>query len=525
MFRGIRKRAGIALLSGLALGVAATTIATAPAEAKNKFIFANSSAYDTMDPQALFDVGRVAYRLNLYDGLMRWLDNPPELNLWLAESYEVSPDGMKYVFKLRSGAKFHDGSNVEAKDVVYSIERILALKKGAASLFLKVIKPGSTKAIDNRTVAFNLVKPSAIFLATVPEIHILNADLVKKNETGGDWGSAWLSKNDAGSGSFKLKRYDPAKGFLAERFVDHFYGWGDKYLDEIEFRTVVEINSRVLGLMKGDFHGADGYMPQDQIKRLAKSPNVNVMDQESMRIFYFIIHNARAPMNDVNFRKALSYAFDYDGFIDNILSGSVARNPSPLPNNIWGAPKDAKGYTFDLKKAKEYLDKVKKPIREITIGALAGYGQTEQAAVLLQNAMTKLGLKSKIVAEPWPVASGKMRKEDQMYDLLPLWKSTYYADPNNWVGEMYYSPNIGSRNNSWYKDKDVDGWITEALASTDKKVRSANYTKAANKVLDDAAGIFVYNTKWFGPYNSKVKGVRFSPIGNAQEMRWVYFDK
>ena len=189
------------------------------------------------------------------------------------------------------------------------------------------------------------------------------------------------------------------------------------------------------------------------------------------------------------------------------------------------APKDAKGYTFDLKKAKEYLDKVKKPIREITIGALAGYGQTEQAAVLLQNAMTKLGLKSKIVAEPWPVASGKMRKEDQMYDLLPLWKSTYYADPNNWVGEMYYSPNIGSRNNSWYKDKDVDGWITEALASTDKKVRSANYSKAANKVLDDAAGIFVYNTKWFGPYNSKVKGVRFSPIGNAQEMRWVYFDK
>ena len=139
--------------------------------------------------------------------------------------------------------------------------------------------------------------------------------------------------------------------------------------------------------------------------------------------------------------------------------------------------------------------------------------------------MTKLGLKSKIVAEPWPVASGKMRKEDQMYDLLPLWKSTYYADPNNWVGEMYYSPNIGSRNNSWYKDKDVDGWITEALASTDKKVRSANYSKAANKVLDDAAGIFVYNTKWFGPYNSKVKGVRFSPIGNAQEMRWVYFDK
>ena len=278
----------------------------------------------------------------------------------------------------------------------------------------------------------------------MPEIHVLNSDLVKANEKDGDWGSAWLSTNDAGSGSFQLKRYDPAIGFAATRFEDHFKGWGDKYLDEIEFRTVVEINSRVLGLMKGDFHGTDGYLPQDQVIRLRNSENVNVMDQESMRIFYFIIHNGREPMNDINFRKALNYAFDYNGFIDNILSGSVARNPVPLPNNIWGAPKGVSGYTFDLEKAKEHLDKVKKPIREITIGALAGYGQTEQAAVLLQNAMTKLGIKSKIVAEPWPVASGKMRDEQQMYDLLPLWKSTYYADPNNWIGEMYSTANIGA---------------------------------------------------------------------------------
>ena len=130
---------------------------------------------------------------------------------------------------------------IEAKDVVYSMDRILALKKGAASLFINSIKPGTTKALDRHTVEFNLNSPSAIFLATVPEVHVLNSDLMKKHEKDGDWGSAWLSKNDAGSGSFKLKRYDPAIGFAATRFEDHFKGWGDKYLDEIEFRTVVEI--------------------------------------------------------------------------------------------------------------------------------------------------------------------------------------------------------------------------------------------------------------------------------------------
>ena len=106
-------------------------------------------------------------------------------------------------------------------------------------------------------------------------------------------------------------------------------GWDmvENPLDEIEFRTVVEINSRVLGLLNGDFHGTDGYLPQDQVKRLRDSDNVYVDEQESMRIFYSIIHHGRAPMNDVNFRKAVSYAFDYDGFNKDILSDSVARNP------------------------------------------------------------------------------------------------------------------------------------------------------------------------------------------------------
>ena len=497
---------------------------TQQALAKDKFIFANSSPYDTLDPHVIYDVGRVASRLNLYDGLLRWLDNPPKLEPWLAESYDISDDGLKYTFVLREGATFHDGSPIEAKDVVYSIERILALKKGAFSLFSKSIAPGSTKALDARTVEFNLNDPSSIFLATVPAIHVVNSDLVKSKEVDGDWGGVWLSKNEAGSGSFELTRYDPAIGFQAKRYADHFMGWGDKYLDEIEFRTVVEINSRVLGLLNGDFHGTDGYLPQDQVKRLAASDNVYVMEQESMRIFYSIIHNGRKPFDDINLRKAISYSFDYDAFIDDILSGSVARNPVPLPNNIWGAPKGVGGYTYDLDKAKEHLAKVKKPIPEITLGALAGYGQTEQAAALLQNGLNKIGLKTKIVAEPWSVASKKMRDEQQMYDLLFLWRSTYYADPNNWVGEMYACDQVGARNNSWYCKPEVDKLLMEARVEPDQAKRSANYEKAAKMVMDDAAGVFVYNTKWFGPYNKDVKGVRFSPIGNAQEMRWVYFD-
>lgn len=508
----------------VAISLTGAFIAPGNVEAKNKFVFANSSPYDTLDPHTVYDVGRVATRINLYDGLMSWMDNPPQLQPTLAESYTISDDALSYTFTLRKGTKFHDGSTLEADDVVYSMERLLGMKKGAFSLFSNIIEPGTTKALDSNTVQFNLTERSSVFLATVPALSIVNADLVKSHEVNGDWGAVWLSQNEAGSGSFALSRYDPAIGFSAKRFPDHFQGWGDKYLDEIEFRTVVEVNSRVLGLMNGDFHGTDGYLPQDQVKRLAASDNVNVLAEESMRIFYSIINNGRKPFDDINLRKAISYSFDYDSFINDILSGSAARNVGPSPNNIWGSPSDVTGYTYDLEKAKEHLALVKGPVREITIGALAGYQQTEQAAALLQNGLNKIGLKTKIVAEPWSVASAKMRNEQEMYDLLFLWKSTYYADPNNWMGELYACNQIGARNNSWYCNPEVDALLTEARVNPDQAVRAANYEKAYKLIVEDAAGVFIYNTKWFGPYNKSVKGVRFSPIGNAQEMRWIYME-
>ena len=202
-----------ALTAGTALG--SGTIANA--QAKTRFVFANESDYDTADPHAAFDVGRVAIRLNIYDGLMRWQNNPAVLEPWVAENHTISPDGLTYTFVMRKGVKFHDGTEVKAQDVVYSLERILAVGKGAASLFKTMIDPGAAKAIDDYTVEFKLAKPSAIFLSIIPEIHIVNAALVKKNEKNGDHAEAWLSKNSAGSGAYKMTQFDPAIGFVAER--------------------------------------------------------------------------------------------------------------------------------------------------------------------------------------------------------------------------------------------------------------------------------------------------------------------
>jgi peptide/nickel transport system substrate-binding protein len=520
--------------SALALAFVTVTIGIHPIRAgaadpkPQTLVFVQGTEYDNLDPHAIFDQSRVGSRLNLYDNLYRWQDNPPKLNAWLAESYTVSADGLKYRFKLRKGVKFHDGSELTADDVAYSADRQLALKKGAASLLASLYEAGSTKAIDRSTVEFTLSKPTAIFMAAVPTLFVVNKQLVEKNADKGDWGARWLSSNDAGSGSYALERYDPAVGFTAVRFKDHFLGWGHNQspIERIDFRSVRETTSVVLGLIKGDFHGTDGFLPADQIDRLRKSENVRIVEQETMRIFTIQLNNQRAPMNDVHVRRAISYAFDYDGFNNGVLKGTVVRNPVPLPNNMWGVPKGVKGYTYDIDQAKAELAKASVKIdRPLRLHIVAGNAQSEQAATVMKAGLEKIGITVQIVPEPWPTLTGRAQKVETTPDMWTLWVSTLYADPNNWIGESYNSKYWGTwKSSSWYKNERVDDLLERALRSRDQAERAKAYEEASKIVVDDAASVFIYNTKEYGPFNKRVKGVRFCPVGSGQEVRWMSFE-
>jgi peptide/nickel transport system substrate-binding protein len=505
----------------LALGGAAMLAQNARAASGKTFVTANNSAYDTLDPHVVFDIGRIGSRLNMYDCLVRWVDNPPKLQMWLADKIDISPDGVTYTVAMKPGAKFHDGSPITADDVVFSMERILAMKQGAFGLYKGVIDPGKTKALDTHTVQFTLNQPYAVFMPTLSELWVVNSKLLREHEKAGDMGAAWLARNDAGSGGFKLRRYDPAIGFQADRFEDHFAGFGKSNITSTEFRVVLETASRALGLQKGEFNTTDGYLPQDQIKRLRTVDSVQILEAESLRTMYFIIHNGRPPLTDVNLRKALCYAFDYDGFINNILSGSVSRNAGIIPGNLWGAPKDLKGYTYDLAKAKEHLAMVKAPMRQLEIGVLAGFDQSESAAQLLQAGAAKIGIDIKLTTEPWPVISGKFGDPEKTHDLVPLWRSAYFADPHNWTGYMYNSRNFGAGNASFYKNARFDELTDKALVLTKQEERQPLYEEASHVLVDDAAGLFIYNTKWFGPFTKNVQDVRFCPIGDAQDIRWM----
>ena len=166
-------------MSGAAAVAAACAARTAGHAGPPGVLVTGDNLPANVDPHQIFDVPMQLYSLNTYDNLYRYQGNPPKLEPWLAQSHTVSADGLTWEFKLRPGAKFHDGSEITADDVVYSFKRVLAIGKAPSGAFKPVLKPDNVTAPDKSTVRFVLDKPYAPFLAAIPIVMIVNPRVVK----------------------------------------------------------------------------------------------------------------------------------------------------------------------------------------------------------------------------------------------------------------------------------------------------------------------------------------------------------
>jgi peptide/nickel transport system substrate-binding protein len=359
----------------------------------------------TLDPAQTLDVQATQWALNVYDNLYRYEGNPATMQPWLATGYIASKDGLVWDFKLREGVKFHDGSVLTAEDVVYTVQRLLALKRAPAAPFLPILKPEAVTAPERYTVRFTLAQPFGPFLGMIPMLAIVNPRAIKPNEENGDWGAKWLASNDAGSGAYKLlpPSYVPLEKADLEKYDDHFMGWSDNPnpIKRIEWRPAKVTSTRVLALLNGTLDMTDSFLPVDQVERIEKSANAHVAKNATSRILVIRMNNTKPPFDNINARKAFAHAFNYGGFIDEIVKGNAIRDPVPIPNNIWGYPKEVAGYDYDLKKAKDYLDKAAKegaPVkRPIEMHVQQPLEQTVQAGQLFQSDLASIGVDLKLI--------------------------------------------------------------------------------------------------------------------------------
>lgn len=532
-FNGISRRGfvkGLGAGAALALGggisprlASAKLVGNVPG---NKFIWSWNAYYQVIDPHVRADVPPYSYKLNMYGELYRYQDTPPKLVPWIARSYEASPDATKWTFHLNRGLKFHDGNEITAEDVRFSLERAIELGKDVAAVFKTHIKKDGVKVIDNYTCQFNLDNPVGFFITVVPLLPIVNSQLVRKHDKDGDYGAAWLANNEAGSGAYILKKWDPAVGFVAEQWPGWKAGWRGKHFKEIEFNTIIETASRVAALMKGETHAVEPYLLPDQIQKLKESPNTQVITVVGMRSFFIRLNYIRPPTSNVHFRRALSYAFPYKEFIEKAMLNNVVRSQGgPLPNLMWGWPKDLKIYETDMKKAKEELDIAKKELssedfnRPITIRALRGFTTTKIAALYLQSVATELGLKMNVQEEEWTVLTSAVRDPKTTHDIWIHWISAYYLDPDNWIGRQYSKAYHGALfGSTYYSNPKVEELLEKGRVTVGRKIRQPIYEEAARLLVADAADIWISNDKYSGAFTLDVHGWRFCDIGSGQEV-------
>jgi peptide/nickel transport system substrate-binding protein len=518
-------RRGLGVLSAAAL-----TARAVPGYASGDTFVSGFGLPANLDPHQIFDVPMQGIILNAYDGLYRYENDPPEIVPWLATSHTTSADGLTWDFKLRPGVKFHDGSELTADDVVYSFQRVLGLKLAPAGAFLPILTAENITAPDKLTVRFVLSKPYAPFFAAIPIVAVVNPRVIKPNETNGDWGKTWLASNGAGSGAYKIVSagYRPLESLDLEIFPDHFMGWEDNKSParKLAMRPTAETSTRILALLNGSMDCTDTNLPADQVDRINASKVAHVEQNIVMRTFLLRMQNQRPPFDNINVRKAFAHAFNYEGFIKDILAGYAQRDPAPLPNTLWGFPKDAKGYDYDMKLAKDYITKaiaegapVKRPIE---LHVQSENDQSVQAAQMFQSDLAEIGINLKVVPDTWANMTANVVHPETCPDMWVHWVSAYFVDPENWVGQMYDSQFHGTwKASSYYKNDKVDALLREARTTTGQADRAPLYEEATKQIMADCADIWIYNSMQLQGLNNRVKGRRFCTVGQGCEMRWI----
>src|SRR5216684_5158075 len=428
---------------------------------------------------------------------------------------------------------FHDGSELTADDIVYSFQRLLAIGKAPSAPFLPILKPDSVTVQGRYSVRFQLDKPYGPFFAMIPMVFIVNPRVVKTHKKDGDWGAGWLASNEADSGAYRLipSTYVPLEHVDMEKSEDNFLGWSDnpRPIRKIEWRPTKVTSTRVLALLNGSLDMTDSFLPVDQVERIAKAPNAHVVKNATMRLLLIRMNNTKPPFDNINARRCFAHAFNYMGFINDILGGYATRDPYPMPDTLWGIPKDAKGYDYDLKKAKEYMAKAVAegaPMkRAFEVHVQSENEQSVQGAQLFQSDLAQIGINLKVVGSIWSTLTTAAAKPDTTPDMWVHWVSTYFVDPENWVGQMYDSQFHGTwKASAYYKNDEVDALLRKARASVKQEEREPLYQEAIRKIMADSPDIWIYNSMQLQGLNKRVKGRRFCTVGQGQELRWITLD-
>lgn len=469
--------------------------------AQEKVLRIDEVAVGELDPAKATDYADSMLMFNVYDTLV-WPDAEGKLRSHLAQSWSVSPDGRTYTFTLRRGVRFHDNSEVTAEDVVFSLERMVAINQGYSYLFRGWVK--EARALDRYQVRFTLTEPYAPFLATLVRLPIVNKGLVLKNLRPGnfgqmgDYGQAFLSRMDAGSGAYRVVSHDPQSLTVMARFPNYFLGFARGAPDLVRLRYSLEAPTVRTLMVRQEHEITSQWLPPEILRALAQAGK-DLVSEGGSSIFFLKLNNKRPPTDDVHFRRAMALAFDYDALLkilqvtDKVLMGKKARGP--LPEGFPGFDASLPIPKKDLAAARAELAKSKYDPRQVRveIAWVAEVPLEEKIALLLQQNLAEIGIQADVVKVPWALMTERASRPDSTPNVSAIYVSATFPDPDSLLYSMYHSKAAGTwLSMSWLQDKQVDDLLDQGRRTVDEGRRKEIYARLQRYLVENQVDIFGY---------------------------------
>lgn len=437
---------------------------------------------------------------NVFEGLTR-IGPSGEVLPALAESWEISDDGTVYTFKLRSGAKFHDGTDFDAEDVKYSLDRARAEESTNAQkgLFAAI---DTVEATDPATVTVTLKQPQGSFLYNL------------------GWGDAVIvapesaetnAENPVGTGPFKFDNWARGSSITIVRNPDY---WGEPVaLERAEFRVIPDAAAAVPALLSGDVQAFPMAPVGDVLAQFEADPRFEVVVGATEGETLLSINNGKEPFNDLKVRQAIAHALNREEIIAGNGMGGLGTPIGSHFSPANAAYVDLTGtYPYDPEKAKALLAEAGHPDGFSATLKLPPPPYAREGGQVIASQLRQVGINVEIIPVEWADWLSSVFTEKD-YDFTVI----SHTEPNDI--DIYSRPTYYFD----YQNPDFNAVIEELGVTSDEARRNELFGKAQQILADDAVVGFLFQLPKIGVWDANIEGLwHNSPVqaNDLTAVRW-----
>jgi peptide/nickel transport system substrate-binding protein len=486
------------------------TVASAGTGTKT-LVMAVEGSVPTFDPLGADDSRTDTPSINLYNALLQVKPGTTDVQPDLAESYEVSKDGLTYTFKLRQGVKFHSGNDFTSADAKYTVDRMLALKKGVYHTLGQVT---SADAPDASTLVLHVQQSFPVLPQALVRLYILDSKTVKQNEANGDWGEKWLQDHEAGSGPYTLTSFEPEQQFTMTKFPGYYKGWGGSHADVVIFRVIKEEATRRLALEQGE---ADWIIvwSADSYQSIKKDTGMSLYEDLTLNQLYIALNNTNQYLKDPKVRQALSLVYDYQGHVQKVRNGYADIARGPLPPSIPCFDQSIQPSQTDVAKAKQLMADAGYPNGgfDLTMAYQGTMNEEGSTFQLMAAGAAQLGITIKPMPVEWPAKVQAFSSQETAPAMGTIWAYPNYPDPDAYLPLQVESNNIGNGgfNFAYYKNPKMDQLLDSARGELDANKRCDLYKQAQQLWIQDVPYMNIVVGHALAASRDYVKGYTWSP--------------